>query len=68
MSEVPYLLPQFSAVGTIINRMAYGDEIFNEYGQKILEMNLSTNSLHLTSILSAVSPLLVPRKEVENDV
>ena len=31
--------PQFSGVGTIINRMAYGDEIFNENGQKILEMN-----------------------------
>ena len=41
MSEVPYLLPQFSSVGTVINRMAYGDEIFNDHGQKILEMNLS---------------------------
>jgi len=82
--------------------MAYGDEIFNEHGQKFLEMNHQSvkfmsfiasrfwfvdvfplrmytffidNTLHLTLILSAVYPLLVPRghistgrQEVKNSV
>ena len=31
--------PLCSAVGSIINRIAYGNEIFDEHGQELLAMN-----------------------------
>jgi hypothetical protein len=49
VSEVCLLTPQFSAIGSIINRMAYGDEIFKEHGQKILEMNHEGMDLMITA-------------------